>query len=771
MAEVHRARVLVDLLLAAVHDGDFDAPDTELAFILRQLAKAQPAWAAEVLAAAVRRAAADDATSPFQPGARVPRRLRDLTAEARAIASGAPGEYVDLLMPRLLDLMRTHERPDWPRSGLVLDALWSHHIYRAHGSLSDDLFDGMGIALAALAEADPARAATAFAQLRAQPYESAAFLLARGYAGNPAAFADEAADWLAATPGALPLGYADSPAWITRQLVAAITPHCSDEQFERLVDALMYYAPPYERTYDGLRARGITELCLLNGIDPARRSVHVERRLAELRRKFGHDDAAPPKGVTGGAVPPPIPEDRARRMTDQQWLNAMRRHGSSDIRWRSGRLIGDASSQAQVLDTLTKEDPQRFARLLLAIPPGTTEVYLGAILRGLATARLDSDLLLAVCRHARDLGGSEANRWLVRLVQGHAAGTVPDELVHLVADIAVGDPDPAGREPGETWNGGSIDSAALNSTRGAAALALGDLLAEDPDRLPLAEPALGQLVADPQPEVRASTIAALAPLLYADPDHALALFQDAVNEVTEDFLGSRYVEHFLNHAVRRGRYLDVAATLRRMLAAADDDTRKVAARQLAIASYQAPTLDSDVDAVLRGGDDTARAAAVEVFADNVRYPPRRVRSMAVIAAALHDPAKTVRDAAERAFYSLDDDRLTDYAPMIIAARRQPRPRRRHRRRAALARDLPPAAPPGSARSVRGVRHRAPSATSPPPQPATPCTSYDSPSGCTPSTQTPSYGADASTSSTNSSHLARTTSNATWTRSNGERCRR
>ena len=70
MAEVHRARVLVDLLLAAVHDGDFDVPDTELAFILRQLANAQPAWAAEVLAAAVRRAAADDGTSPFQTGAR-----------------------------------------------------------------------------------------------------------------------------------------------------------------------------------------------------------------------------------------------------------------------------------------------------------------------------------------------------------------------------------------------------------------------------------------------------------------------------------------------------------------------------------------------------------------------------------------------------------------------------------------------------------------------------------------------------------------------------
>ncbi len=528
----------------------------------------------------------------------------------------------------------------------------------------------MGSALAALAIADRARAATAFAQLRGQPYESAAFLLARGYAGNPAAFADEAADWLTATPGARHLGYNDSPAWITRQLVATITPNCSEGQFERLVDALMFYAPPYERTYQGLRARGITELCLLNGIDPARRTVHVERRLAELRRKFGHHDAAQPEGITGGTVRPPIPEDRARRMSDQQWLNAMRRHHRLDTRWREGRLIGDAWSQAQVLETLTKEDPHRFAGLLLAIPPGTTEAYIGAILRGLATARLDSDLLLGVCRHARALGGSDTNRWLVRLVQAHAAGTVPDALVQVVADIAVGGGNPAVKESSETWNGGSIDDAAFNSTRGAAALALGDLLAEDPDRLPLAESALQQLVADAKPEVRVATIAALVPLLYAEPDQALALFHNASEGISDGLLGSGYVERFLNQAIRRGRYPNVAAILRRMLSAADERTRKVAAHQLAIASYHVPGVDSDVDGVLEGGHDAVRKA-VEVFADNVTYRPRRDRSMAVIAAALHDPAKAVRDAAKRGFYGLDTERLTDYAPIIAALARSP----------------------------------------------------------------------------------------------------
>jgi hypothetical protein len=53
-----------------------------------------------------------------------------------------------------------------------------------------------------------------------------------------------------------------------------------------------------------------------------------------------------------------------------------------------------------------KEDPSRFARLLLKMPSGTSEAYVDAILRGLAGARIASDLLRDVCRHAQIIGGS-----------------------------------------------------------------------------------------------------------------------------------------------------------------------------------------------------------------------------------------------------------------------------------------------------------------------------------------------------------------------------
>jgi hypothetical protein len=668
VADVHRARELVHLLILAINDGDFDDLDMDLSYILRHIAQAQPAWGAEVLAAFIHRAAADEATNPFDPS----RRFRGTSwdgLEVNAIANGAPADYVDRLLPLLLDAMRANARPDWQTTELVHDALWSHLIYREDLSLNlnRNLFDAMGDALARLAEVDPVHATTVFARLRAQPYESAAFLLARGYGGNPAVFADEAANWLATTPGARLLGFLDAPAWVTRELVAAISPQCSPAAFDQLVDALLYYAPRYERTYDGLRTRGITELCLLNAIASARRPARANRRLTELRRKFGHDDVGSPRGVTGGSVPPPIPKDRARRMSDRHWLIAMQHYGASDTtNWRNGRLVGDAWTQASVLEALTKEDPQRFARLLLRIPTGTAEAYVSAILRGLADERIDRDLLVEVCRHVQRLGGSEVNRWLVRLIKAHAAGPLEDEIIEMVAAIAIGDHDPAPWGPDEGWDGGSSDGAALNSTRSAAALAIGTLLAEEPSRLPLVVAALRRLVADPQAEVRAAAAASLVPLLYSDPDLAFAMFKEVVDQAPDELLGSHYVHHFLRNAVQLRRYPHVAELLHRMLEGPDDNTRQAAARWVTLAGYYDPNLDNVVDNLLTSDDDTTRAAAAEVFADNVAHAPRRDRTIAVLSAALNDPVKDVRDAAQRAFYQLDDQPLAGYAPLIAA---------------------------------------------------------------------------------------------------------
>src|SRR5579872_3806615 len=52
---------------------------------------------------------------------------------------------------------------------------------------------------------------------------------------------------------------------------------------------------------------GYSQLVLLNGIEPARRSQRANRRLEEWRRKFRRLDGDSPQGIQGGFVGSPLP--------------------------------------------------------------------------------------------------------------------------------------------------------------------------------------------------------------------------------------------------------------------------------------------------------------------------------------------------------------------------------------------------------------------------------------------------------------------------------
>jgi len=663
MADVHAGRPLFELLLVAVNDGYYDGDQGhDLWFTMRELATHQPEWAVEVLAALLLRALAGGADDPFIGAGPLSADRNSLADETvRVIAQAAPAAFVELLLPPILEIARRNERPDWGGVDVLLDAVWGIRFYDGHTALKDDLYAGMEDALGSLAQTDATKAATVFDQLRADSHESAWFLLAGGYAANPDRFVDEAVTWLAGTPGALHLGYSDAPHWVSRGLVAAVSSVCSDVQLNRLIDALIGYTPPFERTYKALRHRGYGELCLLNALDHIRRPDRVERRLAELRRKFQLDDVEPPRGIEASFVPPPIPEDRATKMTDDQWLRAMARHGTSDVRFRpDGRLVGDAATQAQVLEAVTRASPERFARLLLRLPTTVAEPYIGGILRGLAGARLDAPQLLGVCQRAREIGDSDTNRWIVRLIETEAAATLPDELLDIVIDIATADPDPTG-----SGLGGDPDSAGLNSTRGAAALALAALIGQNAGRLPHLRDALAHLSRDPAIAVRAMAAAALTNVIYVDAALALDLFRVSLADAGDELLTSHYVERFLNQAVRRGHYPTVAEVFTRMIGSTVEDVRRAGARQLAVASYRHPDLDPLVDAALNS-DETTRAGVVEVFADNVTAPDRSDRANTVLIRAFGDPSPVVRSSAIRCFYGLDKHRLDDYLPLIEA---------------------------------------------------------------------------------------------------------
>jgi hypothetical protein len=663
LSDVHRGRALLELMLDAIKAGLFEADGTTTVWhTTRVVATHEPVWAVELLEALMARMLTRPeetlVDSAFQASGPWSARRGFGGEEAIATAARkASDDFVDRLLPLAVELMRRHARGHGGRGGPAFDEIWGVRHYGLPESLLDDLFAGLEVSLGLMAQAQPDRAELVFERLRGENLESGWILLARGYAGNPARFADQAADWLSSAPGSLDLGFAGANHWVTRDLIASISPCCSQESFDRLVDSLLYFTPDRERRFSALKRRGWGELCLLNGLSPARRPERAERRLAELRRKFLRDDVSPPQVLEGGLIPPPIAQDRASRMTDAQWIGAIAKHGDSDG-W-----VGDASQQAQILEDLTKHDPSRFARLLLRLPTGTSIAYVCGILRGISGMGLDQGLLLDVVRRAREPRTSEVNQWVAWLAESEAAGQVPQELLNTISDIAINDPDP---EDDAWWTQQNEDpeSAGVNCTRGAAAYAIATLLRQNPTRLVRLKAAMAALVTDRTIQVRAMATRAILPVLDIEPDAAFELFHACVDVEDDRLLAARSVEIFLNRAVR-ARYPEVADVLARMITSQTVYVRRAGARQLAFASTLYPDLDSQIDQLLVSDDEHARTGVVEAFA-SLASGDRADRCFTVLSAAFNDPSAAVREAATHCVRGPDHQPLDARLHALIA---------------------------------------------------------------------------------------------------------
>jgi hypothetical protein len=641
---------------------------------IMDLANSRPEWAAEVIGRWLLRqgelSVAEGNPNPFESrGARLGReRAPDGLLER--IAQAAPAEFVSHVLDFMLGMMEANAG-EGTEDQARTDRVWGfRHASRAL-SLHDQLLQAMETGLRRLAETDPERCSPFLQRLRDSTLDTAQFLAARAYLGNPRHFGDEAAKWLRDSRTALHLGYSDSPLWASRELMAAISPLCSKEAFEQLMDVLLRYETGWERKPENRSIRGRSQWILLGAVEPNRRPLNVTRRMSELERKFEELEPPEPKGIVVDFVGPPIPAEAAAHMTDEHWLSAMAKHSTerSELT-RSGGFVGGAAQQAQVLMAETSNDPARFARLLLRFPEGTAEPYVSAVIRGIAEAKqpIDVELMSPVCLRARELGESDTGRWIADLLARRAHEDIPAELLELLGSLATQDPDPdrdiwrVEAPSGQPYLGGDVDSAALNCTRGEAMMSIGRVVLAKPERLATLAPALRRATQDPIRAVRVATIEAVRYVRVVDASLALELFSAATEGLEEDVLTSRYLERFVYECLR-DHFDDVEPVLDRMVTAQEPGASEAGSRQFAVASFFHSELDAEVDQYLQGSV-SQRKGAVEVFADNLAGEFRRDRCIQVCIQAFDDDDKEVREAATRGFFALRDVDLAPFAHLF-----------------------------------------------------------------------------------------------------------
>ena len=178
-------------------------------------------------------------------------------------------------------------------------------------------------------------------------------------------------------------------------------------------------------------------------------------------------------------------------MSDDQLLSAIRQHDANEHEYTvDGRIVGGALELSRVLEDRVKQEPERFAELVLKFPDNANQFYFHAVLRGITDAGLDIDTIVRVSERCHNVEGRPLGRYICDLIASSAKGDVPPEALDLVAWYATEDPDPQQKlwrtevAPGQGYySRGDILHDAINSNRGRAAQAMARLIEVDGKRM------------------------------------------------------------------------------------------------------------------------------------------------------------------------------------------------------------------------------------------------------------------------------------------------
>lgn len=669
------SRRFFDFVLRLIDDGTLDEARGPLAAnstfwsMFYSLGEKRPEWIPELLAHWLRRRTAivklEGKNLKHDPEFDHDQFAHKPIGEA---AKNAPSQFVHHVLPVVLEI--SDEATDPLRERPKRDGVWPY-LYKptSHAGPLVATFEGLNTSLRSLAMQPAEDLSGVISELRSRETYLANFLLLAFYAANGSRFADEAATLLSEQPWRFDCGLSDSDYWTAMEAIRAIFPHCSAETRSCLENAVLNYAPSFERGVEGYKSVGHACFTLLSAIPSDARSPIANVRYRELERNFHKPDLAP-RAVTVEWVGSPIESKAADRMTDEQWLGAMATYRSErrDFWLVDNGLKGGAIELARQLQTYVEKEPERFARLALRFAKDTHYAYHEHVLSGLKQAAIPSGLKQDVCRKAyadcrEECGGAIAQ------VLGGIEDPLPNDAIAMLDWLATEHSDPemehwqVQASDGNAYYRGDIYGNGINTARGQAVGAIGDLILKDSTYIKRFDASLARMIQDPSASVRSCVAGTLRAV--AHHDIALGLFFLSQMNLSEDrLLATRHVDNLIVAAFA-AHFEQVRPVVERMLRSQEPEVAESGARLAALSSLYHPeeeALEAEAFAGTAGQRlGVAKVASANIGSDNCRWWCEKR-----LVALFNDGDQAVRREASTSFRRLESAALDDYADLIRA---------------------------------------------------------------------------------------------------------
>ena len=583
------------------------------------------------------------------------------------IATDSPESFAREILPFMQSVLAdcaTHEN-----EGLVSDPIWAYVSIDSVDDVSDGLLNAMVTALSELAKHQPETFRSIIEPVRHSPYKSLQFLVVRSLAANGQEFADEAVDHLLDAPERLQIGYVSNQHWATKQLIEAVSPHCSHEKLQSLETLLLQYYPSFERGSLGRKFFGHAQFTLLNGITPDRLSPDSLNRLKELRRKFKRQEPSGPTFSEAQFAQSPIPEDSASLMNDEQWLSAIKKYDVDDHKFNDdGTFLGGAHELSKALEDCARLEPLRFAKLAMRFPDNTHHFYFEAILRGISNSSLDVETIANVLKRCDQIEEKPLGKAICNTIESFAHEDLPNDILDLIVWYAVNDPDPQQElwkmqvsQDSNFYYGGDPLQHGINTTRGTAAYAIATLIDKDQDRFPYLKPTLVQLVQDNSVAVRSCVARPLLATLNYHQEWSIHHFLQLCS--TDDaLLQTPFVEKFLHFACH-DHFPQLSHILKRMNSSQSPRVASAGSRQTCLAALLTPDARDMAEACLNGSENQ-KIGAAKVMAANFHTAEFRQFCEKELVSLFNDTNAQVRDEAARCFSKLKGNQIQEHTNLV-----------------------------------------------------------------------------------------------------------
>ena len=713
-ADASASKGFLEFVLNLVHTGTLDTlidPTKESEhfwYPIRSVVDYNPGWACKLIACYFTRLLAlarqSGNSNPFPDRFKSHRTGEEVITKA---AKGDPRLFARLHLPIFTGVVEANA--DKGNELPWHDRIWGHGATGLTHGLENVFLQALETAVCWMASNSPDEVLPYLAKFRRSKYHTVQYLLIRSLAANSERFADEAIEYLLEDTGKRFAinEVSTSSEHPIQQLLSAVTSHCTIDNLSRLQYKILDYYPIWEHGVDGRETRGAFQLGLLEHIDSCRLPEEGYRRLQELRRKIGNERPFELIRTEGGWVGSPIPEESAKRMSDDDWLRAIQRHSSNSPNRDPRRfLAGGALQLSGVLENLSKEEPSRFAQLVHRIPNEANTAYFEAILRAITGNDVDAEIVVDACLRCHSIPGRPLGRWITRPIGQIADASLPDEALGMVVWYATQDPDPDPLRvtPNRTFLQGGKETVVydpltvgINSVRGTAAGTVARLIFEHERYLTYFRPYLAIMATDASDATRACVAEALLGTLRHDRDLAVELFIELAgmnrgpkglevlrksirrwgtwisnvfkkpagpskHEPDERLLATHHVESFFKFATQT-HFLQLEHILLRMTKSQFEPVATAGARWICYASL---TVEEATSLAKRcvSGSKWLRLGAADVYSANLRMSTHRSVCEEMLLKLFSDTESEVRRVASQCFYGFEQQELRNFKCFI-----------------------------------------------------------------------------------------------------------